>query len=116
MHLPFGGAPGTRSGIGRVGGRYALEELSVVKSILIASAAGLPTRRRVMGDPPGPVRCRRPNSLESGRTGPDASEGPLSAARADVDRCGSVQVYTGSTCPLSSERTAASETRSAREA
>jgi succinate-semialdehyde dehydrogenase/glutarate-semialdehyde dehydrogenase len=35
MQLPFGGAPGTRSGIGRVGGRYALEELSVVKSIVI---------------------------------------------------------------------------------
>jgi succinate-semialdehyde dehydrogenase/glutarate-semialdehyde dehydrogenase len=35
MQLPFGGAPGTRSGIGRVGGRHALEELSVVKSILI---------------------------------------------------------------------------------
>jgi acyl-CoA reductase-like NAD-dependent aldehyde dehydrogenase len=35
MHLPFGGAPGTRSGIGRLGGRYTLEELSTVKSILI---------------------------------------------------------------------------------
>jgi succinate-semialdehyde dehydrogenase/glutarate-semialdehyde dehydrogenase len=35
MHLPFGGAPGTKSGIGRVGGEHALEQLSVVKSMVV---------------------------------------------------------------------------------
>jgi acyl-CoA reductase-like NAD-dependent aldehyde dehydrogenase len=35
MHLPFGGAPVTKSGIGRVGGEYALEQLSAVKSMIV---------------------------------------------------------------------------------
>jgi len=34
-HLPFGGHPGRASGTGRVGGRYAMESLSTVKSIVI---------------------------------------------------------------------------------
>lgn len=34
-HLPFGGHPGTRSGIGRVGGPSALQELSTTKSTVV---------------------------------------------------------------------------------
>jgi succinate-semialdehyde dehydrogenase/glutarate-semialdehyde dehydrogenase len=49
MHLPFGGSPGTRSGIGRVGGRHALEELSVVKSILVDTGPRTPEARQTVG-------------------------------------------------------------------
>ncbi len=35
MHLPWGGAPGTRSGVGRLGGDHALFELSTTKTIAI---------------------------------------------------------------------------------
>ncbi|MBA3735864.1 MAG: aldehyde dehydrogenase [Actinobacteria bacterium] len=35
MQLPWGGGPGTKSGIGRLGGEHALIELSTTKSILI---------------------------------------------------------------------------------
>jgi acyl-CoA reductase-like NAD-dependent aldehyde dehydrogenase len=35
LHMPFGGWPGTGSGIGRVGGRYALEAMTEVRSIAI---------------------------------------------------------------------------------
>jgi len=35
LHMPFGGWPGTGSGIGRVGGRYALEAMTDVRSIAI---------------------------------------------------------------------------------
>src|SRR5712691_5930851 len=34
-HLPFGGRAGKRSGIGRVGGRFALEQMSDLKTIVI---------------------------------------------------------------------------------
>src|SRR5207245_4505267 len=34
-HLPFGGRAGKRSGIGRVGGRFALEQLTDLKTIVI---------------------------------------------------------------------------------
>jgi succinate-semialdehyde dehydrogenase/glutarate-semialdehyde dehydrogenase len=45
MHLPFGGAPGTRSGIGRVGGAYALEHLSAVKSMIVDVGRPTPSPR-----------------------------------------------------------------------
>ena len=35
LHMPFGGWPGKESGIGRVGGRYALEALTEVRSIAL---------------------------------------------------------------------------------
>src|ERR1700730_6714599 len=34
-HLPFGGRAGKQSGIGRVGGRFALEQMSALKTIVI---------------------------------------------------------------------------------
>ena len=34
-HLPFGGRAGKRSGIGRVGGRFALEQMTDLKTIVI---------------------------------------------------------------------------------
>ena len=38
MHLPWGGGPGTRSGIGRLGGDHALGELSTSKSTVVRLA------------------------------------------------------------------------------
>jgi succinate-semialdehyde dehydrogenase/glutarate-semialdehyde dehydrogenase len=38
-HLPFGGRAGTDSGTGRVGGRYALERLSELQTIVIGSSS-----------------------------------------------------------------------------
>ena len=35
LHLPFGGWPGKKSGMGRVGGRYALEAMTAIRSISI---------------------------------------------------------------------------------
>jgi acyl-CoA reductase-like NAD-dependent aldehyde dehydrogenase len=35
-HLPFGGGGGSASGVGRVGGRYALEALSQVRTIVLS--------------------------------------------------------------------------------
>jgi succinate-semialdehyde dehydrogenase/glutarate-semialdehyde dehydrogenase len=35
MHLPWGGAPGTRSGVGRLGGDHALFELSTTKTVAV---------------------------------------------------------------------------------
>ena len=35
LHLPFGGWPGRNSGMGRVGGRYALEAMTSIRSISI---------------------------------------------------------------------------------
>ena len=35
LHLPFGGWPGRDSGMGRVGGRYALEAMTAIRSISI---------------------------------------------------------------------------------
>ena len=35
LHLPFGGWPGRNSGMGRVGGRYALEAMTAIRSISI---------------------------------------------------------------------------------
>ncbi len=40
MHLPWGGGPGTRSGIGRLGGIEALTELSTSKSTVIHVTKG----------------------------------------------------------------------------
>jgi len=34
-HLPFGGRAGKKSGIGRVGGRFALEQMTDLKTIVI---------------------------------------------------------------------------------
>jgi len=34
-HLPFGGRAGKQSGIGRVGGRFALEQMTDLKTIVI---------------------------------------------------------------------------------
>jgi succinate-semialdehyde dehydrogenase/glutarate-semialdehyde dehydrogenase len=34
-HLPFGGGPGKQSGLGRVGGRFALEQMTDVKTAVI---------------------------------------------------------------------------------
>jgi acyl-CoA reductase-like NAD-dependent aldehyde dehydrogenase len=34
-HLPFGGRAGTDSGIGRIGGRHAVEQLTEVQTIVI---------------------------------------------------------------------------------
>ena len=35
-HLPFGGGGGSASGGGRVGGRYAMEALSQVRTIVLS--------------------------------------------------------------------------------
>lgn len=35
MHLPWGGSPGTKSGVGRLGGDHALAELSTTRSLII---------------------------------------------------------------------------------
>jgi succinate-semialdehyde dehydrogenase/glutarate-semialdehyde dehydrogenase len=35
MHLPWGGSPGSRSGVGRLGGDHALIELSTTKSLVV---------------------------------------------------------------------------------
>ena len=35
-HLPFGGRAGSRSGIGRVGGRYAMETLTELKTVILS--------------------------------------------------------------------------------
>jgi acyl-CoA reductase-like NAD-dependent aldehyde dehydrogenase len=35
-HLPFGGG-GSASGVGRVGGRYAMEALSQVRTVVLSS-------------------------------------------------------------------------------
>ena len=37
-HLPFGGAAGTHSGVGRVGGRYALDALTQPRTVIIGGA------------------------------------------------------------------------------
>jgi succinate-semialdehyde dehydrogenase/glutarate-semialdehyde dehydrogenase len=34
-HLPFGGRAGSDSGIGRIGGRHALEQLTELQTIVI---------------------------------------------------------------------------------
>jgi hypothetical protein len=34
-HLPFGGRAGSRSGVGRVGGRFAMERLTELKTIVV---------------------------------------------------------------------------------
>jgi acyl-CoA reductase-like NAD-dependent aldehyde dehydrogenase len=34
-HLPFGGRAGSRSGVGRVGGRFALESFTELKTVVI---------------------------------------------------------------------------------
>lgn len=40
IHLPFGGGSGTRSGIGRLGGRHTLEAMTEIKMITITHKAG----------------------------------------------------------------------------
>ena len=39
IHLPFGGRAGSRSGIGRVGGRFTLERLTELKTIVVDLSA-----------------------------------------------------------------------------
>ena len=34
-HLPFGGRAGSQSGLGRVGGRFAIERLTELKTIVV---------------------------------------------------------------------------------
>jgi acyl-CoA reductase-like NAD-dependent aldehyde dehydrogenase len=34
-HLPFGGRAGSRSGVGRVGGRFAMERLTELKTVVV---------------------------------------------------------------------------------
>jgi hypothetical protein len=41
-HLPFGGGGGSASGVGQVGGRYAIDALSQVRTVVLS---GLPERR-----------------------------------------------------------------------
>jgi succinate-semialdehyde dehydrogenase/glutarate-semialdehyde dehydrogenase len=38
-HLPFGGRAGKRSGIGRVGGHFALEQMTDLKTVVIEISA-----------------------------------------------------------------------------
>jgi succinate-semialdehyde dehydrogenase/glutarate-semialdehyde dehydrogenase len=38
-HLPFGGRAGSESGIGRVGGRYAMETLTELQTVVIGPAS-----------------------------------------------------------------------------
>jgi succinate-semialdehyde dehydrogenase/glutarate-semialdehyde dehydrogenase len=40
IHLPFGGGSGTKSGIGRLGGRHTLEAMTEIKMITITHKAG----------------------------------------------------------------------------
>lgn len=39
IHLPFGGAPGTKSGLGRLGGMHTLEAMSELKMITVTTKA-----------------------------------------------------------------------------
>jgi succinate-semialdehyde dehydrogenase/glutarate-semialdehyde dehydrogenase len=39
MHLPWGGGPGTDSGIGRLGGDHALVELSTTSSVVLRTGS-----------------------------------------------------------------------------
>ena len=41
MHLPWGGGPGTRSGVGRLGGDHALQELSTTSTVVLNLSGGL---------------------------------------------------------------------------
>src|SRR5580704_4431352 len=41
IHLPFGGGSGTKSGIGRLGGRLTLEAMTELKMITITRTAGV---------------------------------------------------------------------------
>jgi len=34
-HLPFGGAAGSASGVGRVGGRFSMERLTELKTVVV---------------------------------------------------------------------------------
>jgi acyl-CoA reductase-like NAD-dependent aldehyde dehydrogenase len=34
-HLPFGGGSGARSGVGRVGGRFSMERLTELKTVVV---------------------------------------------------------------------------------
>ncbi len=43
-HLPFGGGGGSASCVGRVGGRYAMEALSQVRTVVLSG----------LTSPPGP--------------------------------------------------------------
>jgi acyl-CoA reductase-like NAD-dependent aldehyde dehydrogenase len=38
-HLPFGGGGGSLSGVGRVGGRYAMEALTQVRTMVLSGFA-----------------------------------------------------------------------------
>ncbi|WP_062229147.1 aldehyde dehydrogenase family protein [Aureimonas frigidaquae] len=41
IHLPFGGGSGTRSGIGRLGGRHTLEAMTELKMITVTMSGGM---------------------------------------------------------------------------
>ena len=65
-HLPFGGRAGSQSGLGRVGGRFSIERLTELKTIVIESLAperrGLEAsdwRKRHMAGLPGAGEGRR---------------------------------------------------------
>ena len=78
-HTPFGGFTGKRSGIGRLGGKYTIMEMSQVKTIVDRHR---PAPR--MGPPgPGPARARRhqkPESASSARSSVmPTSRGPCAA-------------------------------------
>jgi acyl-CoA reductase-like NAD-dependent aldehyde dehydrogenase len=39
-HLPFGGRAGSQSGLGRVGGRFSIERLTELKTIVVNLGGG----------------------------------------------------------------------------
>jgi succinate-semialdehyde dehydrogenase/glutarate-semialdehyde dehydrogenase len=41
-HLPFGGGGGSATGVGRVGGRYAMQALSQVRTVVLSGLALAP--------------------------------------------------------------------------
>ena len=43
-HLPFGGGSGSRSGVGRVGGRFSMERLTELKTVVVNLGEGPATR------------------------------------------------------------------------
>ena len=43
-HLPFGGGAGSRSGVGRVGGRFSMERLTELKTVVVNLGEGPATR------------------------------------------------------------------------
>ena len=71
-HLPFGGRAGKQSGIGRVGGRFALEQMTDLKTIVIEVDGAVTTAR-------SRIRSRRPSASPIG--GHDRKGGREAAGR-----------------------------------